>query len=93
MISARTGNGVEQLMQAIAAQLQRTHRPVTLYIPFSRYGLLNQVRPLGQVLEEKHTDTGTELTLLLSSADRDRLLNKYGAELFAGDRQENPSNP
>lgn len=55
-------------------------------IPFSRYGLLSQVRPLGQVLEEKHTDTGTELTLLLSSADRERLLSKYGAELFVTHR-------
>ena len=85
MISAQTGDGVEELMQAITAQLQRTHRPVTLHIPFSDYGLLNQVRPLGQVLEEKHTDSGTRLTLLLSSADRDRLLSKYGPGIFAGE--------
>lgn len=86
MISAQTGEGVDQLMDAIAAQLQRTHSPVKLLIPFSRYGLLSQVRPLGQVLEEKHTDSGTELTLLLSSADRDRLLSKFGPELFAGEK-------
>ena len=81
-ISAQTGEGLDRLMDEIARQLQQTHAPVTLMIPFSRYGLLSQVRPLGQVLEEKHTDTGTELTLLLSSADRDRLLSKYGTELF-----------
>ena len=69
-------------MDEIARQLQQTDVPVTLMIPFSRYGLLSQVRPLGQVLEEKHTDTGTELTLLLSSADRERLLSVDGAELF-----------
>ena len=85
-ISAQTGEGLDRLMDEIARQLQQTHAPVTLMIPFSRYGLLSQVRPLGQVLEEKHTDTGTELTLLLSSADRDRLLSKYGAELFVTHR-------
>ena len=41
MISAQTGEGVDQLMDAIAAQLQRTHSPVKLLIPFSRYGLLS----------------------------------------------------
>ena len=86
MISAQTGEGLDKLMEAIAAQLQLTHAPVTLLIPFSRYGLLSQVRPLGQVLEEKHTDTGTELTMLLSSADRERLLSRYGAELFVSQR-------
>lgn len=85
-ISAQTGEGLDRLMDEIARQLQQTHAPVTLMIPFSRYGLLSQVRPLGQVLEEKHTDTGTELTLLLSSADRERLLSKYGAELFVTHR-------
>ena len=86
MISAQTGEGMDKLMEAIAAQLQLTHAPVTLLIPFSRYGLLSQVRPLGQVLEEKHTATGTELTMLLSSADRERLLSRYGAELFVSQR-------
>ena len=82
LISAQTGEGLDALMEAILAQLQAAHSPVTLRIPFSRYGLLSQVRPLGQVLEERHTEEGTELTLLLSNEDRDRLLNKYGPELF-----------
>lgn len=81
LISAQTGEGLDALMEAILAQLQAAHSPVTLRIPFSRYGLLSQVRPLGQVLEERHTEEGTELTLLLSNEDRDRLLNKYGPEL------------
>lgn len=83
LISAQTGEGLDTLMEAILAQLQAAHSPVTLRIPFSRYGLLSQVRPLGQVLEERHTEEGTELTLLLSNEDRDRLLSKYGPELFA----------
>ena len=77
MVSAQTGAGIDELLDEISKQLHKTLAPMTLMIPFSEYGILSAVRPLGKVLEEKHTDTGTELTLLLSEADRDRILHKY----------------
>ena len=81
MISAKTGEGLEDLKAKIAETLQASHRPVTFVIPFSRYGILSEIRPLGRVITENHTDTGTELTLMIAEEDAERMIRKYGAEI------------
>ena len=78
MVSAKTGEGIDELSACIAAELQKTYAPMTFFLPFSQYGLLGQIRPLGRVISENHTDTGTELTMVIAQADRDRLVSKYG---------------
>lgn len=85
LISAKTGEGLEDLKQKIAEALQASHKPVTFRIPFSRYGLLSEIRPLGRVIAENHTDTGTELTLMIASEDAERLIKKYGTEIVIQD--------
>ncbi|MBQ6399275.1 MAG: GTPase HflX [Clostridia bacterium] len=82
LISARTGQGLEALRERIAGALQDSFRPETFRIPFSRYGLLAEIRPLGRVLAEKHTDTGTELTVMIAREDAERLVRKYGADIL-----------
>ena len=81
LISAKTGEGLEDLKAKIAETLQESHRPVTFRVPFSRYGLLSEIRPLGRVLSETHTDTGTDLTLLIAAEDAERLMKKYGTDI------------
>ena len=81
LISAKTGEGLEDLKQKIAETLQASHRPVTFRIPFSRYGILSEIRPLGRVIMENHTDTGTEITLMIAGEDAERLMRKYGTEI------------
>ncbi len=81
MISAKTGEGLEDLKAKIAEVLQESHRPVTFMIPFSRYGILSEIRPLGRVITENHTDTGTELTLMIAGEDAERLIKKYGTDI------------
>ena len=78
MVSAKTGDGLDELHRRIAAELQKTFAPVTFVIPFSQYGLVSQIRPLGRVVNEEYTDEGTELTIVIGNADRDRLVSKYG---------------
>ena len=85
LISAKTGEGLEDLKQKIAEALQASHKPVTFRIPFSRYGLLSEIRPLGRVITENHTDTGTELTLMIASEDAERLVKKYGSGIIRQD--------
>ncbi len=82
MVSARTGEGLEELRRRIAAALQSSHAPTTFFIPFSQYGLLSHLRPLGRVVTEEHTEEGTLITLVLSQADRDRLVSRYGKEIL-----------
>ena len=81
MVSAKTGQGLEDLKAKIAEALQESYAPVTFAIPFSQYGILAQIRPLGRVIAENHTDTGTELTMMISREDTERLVRRYGAEI------------
>ncbi len=89
MISARTGEGLAELKQRIAEALQESYRPVTFTVPFSRYGILASIRPLGRVISENHTDTGTELTLMISREDAARLAGRYGADILKIEQVEN----
>ncbi len=82
MVSAKTGEGLDELQRRIAAELQKSYAPVTFVIPFSQYGLVSQIRPLGRVINEAYTDEGTELTIVISNADRDRLVAKYGKDII-----------
>ncbi len=82
MVSAKTGEGLDELQRRIAAELQKSYAPVTFVIPFSQYGLVSQIRPLGRVINEAYTDEGTELTIVIGNADRDRLVAKYGKDII-----------
>ena len=82
MVSAKTGEGLDELQRRIAAELQKSYAPVTFVIPFSQYGLVSSIRPLGRVINEAYTDEGTELTIVIGNADRDRLVAKYGKQII-----------
>lgn len=82
MISAKTGEGLEELRGKIAEALQENYAPVTFVIPFSQYGLIAQIRPLGRVLSEEYTDTGTELVMVMAKEDVNRLVKQYGPEIL-----------
>ena len=82
LISAKTGEGLDELLDKIAETLQASHRPVTFVVPFSRYGILAEIRPLGRVLSEEHTETGTEITMYIAQDDAERVIRKYGTEII-----------
>ena len=82
LVSAKTGEGLDELRAKIAESLQATHRPVTFSVPFTNYGILSEIRPLGRVISEEHTDTGTEITLFIAREDAERMIRKYGAEII-----------
>ena len=84
MVSAATGEGLDELRARIARELQKSYAPVTFFLPFSQYGVLSQIRPLGRVVNESYTDEGTELTIILSQADRDRIVSRYGKDIVKG---------
>ena len=80
-VSAKTGEGLEELLAAVAKELNRANAQVTFAVPFSNYGLLAQLRPLGQVLSEEYTDEGAELTMILPREELDRAVSRYGNEI------------
>lgn len=82
LVSAKTGEGLDELKQRIANELQKTYAPVTFFLPFAQYGLMSQLRPLGRVVSEQHTDKGTELTMVISQADRERVVSRLGVQII-----------
>ena len=89
MISAKTGEGLEELRDAIARALQESYAPVTFFIPFSRYGMLAEIRPLGRVMRENHTGEGTEITMMIAREDTDRLIRRYGSGIILPEEETN----
>ena len=65
-ISARTGQGLDELQRRIADALQQRYAPVTLFVPFSDFGAVSRLRELGRVVQEEYSDGGVELTLVMS---------------------------
>ena len=84
LISAKTGEGLDDLKAAIAEAIQDTYAPVTFRIPFSRYGILSEIHALGRVITEEHTDEGTNVTVMIAKEDADRLIRKYGDSVIDG---------
>lgn len=82
LVSAKTGEGLDELTARIAKEIQQSYAPATFTVPFAQYGILSQIRPLGRVISEVFTDTGTELTVMISTADRDRIVGKYGTDIL-----------
>lgn len=61
-ISARYGEGIDALLQAIEEALPVRMRRVELLLPFAQAGLAARIRREGEVLEEEYTAEGLRLT-------------------------------
>ena len=66
VISARTGEGVDRLIDMIAERLKEQRQEVRLRFPASRGDLLAQLYRDGTVLHEEYIDGDVEITALVS---------------------------
>jgi GTP-binding protein HflX len=57
--SARTGDGMADVVAAVEAELPRPQVEVRVLLPYGRGDLLNQIHTSGEVLELAHTGEGT----------------------------------
>jgi len=55
-VSARTGEGLNDLLEEIDRQLAATHRRVTVRIPQSQAGLVSRIHQSGRVLSQRYED-------------------------------------
>lgn len=81
-VSASQGTGLENLLDKISTLIGARRREATLLIPFSKYGAISDIRALGQIVSEEHLAEGTQLTALLEESAVNRLMSKYGNEIF-----------
>ena len=63
-ISAKTGYGIEALLNEIAKALPASRRRVTLLIPFTHAGLSAELRKHGEVLSQTYTDDGIKTDVI-----------------------------
>ncbi len=62
VVSASTGEGIDQLLADIERLLPRQFREVSVMIPYGRGDLLSRVHDEGEVLSVDHGSDGTELS-------------------------------
>lgn len=60
-VSARTGQGIEELLALIDAELPRPAVEVEALVPYTRGGLIARAHADGEVISEEHTPEGTLL--------------------------------
>jgi GTP-binding protein HflX len=60
-VSARTGQGIEQLLAWIEAELPRPGVELEALVPYTEGALVSRVHAEGEVLSEEHTGQGTLL--------------------------------
>ena len=68
-ISARTGEGLEDLLRTITERLAEGSVLLRLQIPYTRADMIASAHQVGEVLAEKHEDTGAVLEVRLPTAD------------------------
>ena len=68
VVSARTGLGLSELVDRIAAALPRPDVEVDVLLPYERGDLVARVHAEGQVLDEEHGGEGTRLAARVSPA-------------------------
>ncbi|MEW1719235.1 GTPase HflX [Streptomyces sp. NPDC093109] len=60
-VSARTGQGIAELLALIDEELPRPETEVEVLLPYTHGGLVSRVHAEGEVLSEDHTPEGTVL--------------------------------
>ena len=65
VVSARTGEGIDELRELIAERLPRPAVEVDVVVPYSRGDLVSRAHTTGEVLAEEHLMEGTRVHALV----------------------------
>ncbi len=85
-ISAKTGFGLEALLEKTAKALAPTHTRLWLHIPYERSGLIHEILQEGKVFSQEYTETGTLVDALVEQ----KLLHKVAEFAQRPPEKENP---
>jgi GTPase len=66
-VSARTGEGLNTLVEALATRIPHAEVEVSVLVPYTRGDLVSRIHGSGEVLTMEHTPGGTELRARVSS--------------------------
>jgi GTP-binding protein HflX len=73
LLSAKTGEGVDELLDAIQTRLRRAHRTLELDVPYLKGDVVSYLHKYGTVQSEDYTETGTHLVALVDAVTEERV--------------------
>jgi GTPase len=94
VVSALTGEGLEDLLRSIGDRLRAANRVVELLVPFDRGDVLAAVHREGEVVRESHGEGATLVQVVLDDAGRARFgqfVARASREPVAAATREPPS--
>src|SRR5829696_7217266 len=89
MISAATGEGVDDLLDAIAARLPHPEVELTALVPYDRGDLVDRIHREGEILSLDHVAEGTQVRLRAPAALA-HALDPYRVDTAAEAREDAP---
>jgi GTPase len=92
-VSARTGQGIPELIARIAQELPRPQIELTLLVPYDRGDVVHRLHTSADVLTEVHGDAGTVLTVKVSDHQLDALSPYVVERVERIDRPERVDRP
>ena len=78
LFSARTGEGVSELLNAIQTQLRRAHRELGVVIPYAKGDVVSYLHKYGTVESEDYTADGTHIVALVDPVTEERVRKMLG---------------
>lgn len=72
-ISAKTGEGIDNLLKAIEDNLPVKIKELNLLIPFSKAGIAAKIREEGTIINEEFTESGLKINALLDDRTYDKV--------------------
>jgi GTP-binding protein HflX len=75
VLSARTGEGVDELLRAVADRIRTLTAAVELLVPYGRGDLLAAVHREGEVLAETHEEGGIRVRARLDDAGQAKFVD------------------
>lgn len=76
-ISAKDGNGLDELLAAAETLLNSGRHEIDIVIPYSKYEAVSFIYKVGTVVSEEHTDEGTHIRAYIDDSDYGQLKKMF----------------
>lgn len=71
-VSAKTGEGMKELVQAIQAELFKDHQEVEMFFPFEHGSHMSRLLKEAVIISQEHEENGTRIRLIANGIQRER---------------------
>lgn len=71
-VSAKTGEGLKELVQAIQAELFKDHQEVEMFFPFEHGSHMSRLLKEAVIISQEHEENGTRIRLIANGIQRER---------------------